>query len=186
MDHRVREVERGLGQADVLDGVGGRVRDHERLRVGEADVFRREDDEPAGDETRVFSCFEHPREPVDARVGIGTADRLDERRHDVVVLVVAVVDAAQRERGFRVLERDLPVPPLHREGVRDFEDGQQVPGIALAPARPGGRARRLRYRWLRHRGRVHGRRAHGARARGGRRRRGTRAGTVCCARGAGP
>ena len=39
MDHRVREVERGLGQPDVLDRAGGRFGDEDRLRIGEPDVF---------------------------------------------------------------------------------------------------------------------------------------------------
>ena len=39
MEHRVREVERGLGQPDVLDGAGRGVGDEERLRIGEPDVL---------------------------------------------------------------------------------------------------------------------------------------------------
>ena len=54
----------------------------------------------------LLTGFEHARKPVEAGIGIGAADRLDERRHDVVVLVVAVVHGAQRERGLRVVERD--------------------------------------------------------------------------------
>ena len=86
----MREVERGLGQPDVLDRAGRGVGDEERLRIGEPDVLAREDHEPARDEARVLARLEHAREPVEARVGIGAADRLDERGDDVVVLVVAV------------------------------------------------------------------------------------------------
>ena len=41
------EVERRLGQTDVFHGVRRRVGHEERLRIGEADVLRREDHEPA-------------------------------------------------------------------------------------------------------------------------------------------
>ena len=96
VQHRVREVELRLGQPDELDGPRRGVGDEERLRVGEPDVLRREDHEPARDEARVLAGLEHPREPVEPGVGIGAADALDERRHDVVVLVVAVAERAQR------------------------------------------------------------------------------------------
>ena len=90
MDDGVREVDRRLGQPDVLDRPSRGVGRQERLRIGEADVLTREDHEPARDEPRVLARFEHAREPVEARVGIRAADRLDERGDDVVVLVVAV------------------------------------------------------------------------------------------------
>ena len=102
MDHSLREVECRFGQADVLDGACSGVGDEDRLGIGHPDVLAREDHEAARDEARVFARLEHPGEPVEPGVGIAAADRLDERRHDVVVLVVAVLDAAQRKRGLRV------------------------------------------------------------------------------------
>ena len=132
MDHRVREVDRDFRQPDVLDGPGGRVGNEEGLRIGEADVLTREDDEPARDEPRILTRFEHPREPVQARVGIGAANRLDESGDDVVMLVVAVAHAAQRERGLRVGQRDGGAVGLDGQRVRDFEHREQVPGVALA------------------------------------------------------
>ncbi len=100
------KVDRHLGQTDVLDGAGDRIRGEQRLGIGEPDVLTREDDEAAGDEAGVLSGFEHACEPVEARVGIRAADRLDERGDDVVMLVVAVAHAAERERGLGVGERD--------------------------------------------------------------------------------
>ncbi len=70
------------------------------------DVLRGEDHEPPRDEARVLAGLDHPREPVEAGVDVGAADALDERRQDVVVLVVAVAQRAQRERGLGVVERD--------------------------------------------------------------------------------
>ena len=108
-------------------GVGG----EQRLGIGEPDVLAREDDEPARDEARVLARFEHAREPVETRVGIRAADRLDERGDDVVVLVVAVADAAERERGLRIGERDGRAVVLHGERVRDLEDREEVARVAL-------------------------------------------------------
>ena len=65
--------------------------DHERSRVGVADVFGREHDHPPGDVTGVLSAFEHRREVVHRGVGIRAAHRLDERRDEVVVRVTALV-----------------------------------------------------------------------------------------------
>ena len=48
-------------------------------------------DEPPRDEQRVFAAVEHAREPVDRRVGIAAANRLDERADDVVVRFAALV-----------------------------------------------------------------------------------------------
>ena len=128
----MREVERRFRQADVFDCVRGGVRDQQRLRVGEPDVFTCEDHQSTRDEPRVLPRVEHAREPVNARVGVGAADRLDERRHDVVVLVVPVVDRAERERGFRVVERDPALRAFYRERVRNLEHGEEVAGVALA------------------------------------------------------
>ncbi len=66
------QVELGLGEADVLERVGGRGRHDERLRVGHADVLAGEDDHPPGDEPGVLAGLQHAAEPVDG----GVADRV--------------------------------------------------------------------------------------------------------------
>ena len=87
------EVQPHLGQPDVLDRVGGRDRDDQRLRVGHADVLARVHDQATGDEARVLPGLDHAGEPEQRGVGVGAADRLDERADDVVVRVaLAVVD----------------------------------------------------------------------------------------------
>ena len=65
--------------------------DDERLRVGQADVLRGEDDHPAGDEPGVLAALEHRGEVVDGAVGVGASHRLDEGRGEVVVRVAALV-----------------------------------------------------------------------------------------------
>ena len=93
VDRRLREVELGLGQPDVLDRLRGRHRDHQRARIRQPDVLARVHDHPPGDEPGVLARLEHPGQPEERRVGIGPADALDERRDHVVVRVaLAVVD----------------------------------------------------------------------------------------------
>ena len=99
----MREVELRLGQPDELDRPGGGVGDDER---------RAESAIPTSSDARITSRramkrgvlagFEHAREPVEPGVEIGAADALDERGDDVVVLVVAVAQRAQRQRGLGV------------------------------------------------------------------------------------
>src|SRR5699024_8371339 len=82
-----------FGHADVLHGSGGGDRDGQRLRVGHADVLGRGDDDAAGDEPRVLTGDDHPRQIVQGRVDVGAADGFDEGRDDVVVLVAVPVVA---------------------------------------------------------------------------------------------
>ena len=91
---------------DELDRARRGVGDDEPLRIGHADVLRREDHEPARDEARVLPRLEHAGEPVETGVDVGPADALDERREHVVVLVVAVAERTQRQRGLGVGEGD--------------------------------------------------------------------------------
>ena len=91
VDRRLREVQARLRQPDVLDGLGGGDCDQQRARIRVADVLGREHDHSPRDEARVFAALEHRGEVVDARVGIGAAHRLDERRDEVVVRVGGLV-----------------------------------------------------------------------------------------------
>ena len=91
VDRRLREVEPGLGQADVLHRLRGRDGDEQCARIGVADVLGREHDHAPRDEARVLSALEHRREVVDGGVGIAAAHRLDERGGEVVVRVRALV-----------------------------------------------------------------------------------------------
>ena len=133
VDDRVRQVELGLREPDVLHGLGGGGGQRERQRVGHPDVLGGEDHEATRDEPRVLAGLEHPGQPVEPGVGVGAADRLDERGDDVVVLVLAVPDRARRERGLRERQRDLVGAGLHRERGRDLERGEEVPTVALGP-----------------------------------------------------
>ena len=67
---------------------------------------------PPGDEPRVLAALQHPRQPVDRRIGVAAAHALDEGGDGVVVGVAgAVVDdgAPRRPRAARVTSISAPV-----------------------------------------------------------------------------
>ncbi len=85
----------------------------ERLRVREADVLGREDDQPPRDEEWILPRLEHPREPVDRGVRVAAAHGLDECGDQPVVLIACTV-VQQR----RVLECALDVRHRHAHHSR--------------------------------------------------------------------
>jgi hypothetical protein len=64
---------------------------------------------------------DHASQPVETGVDVGAADALDERGEDVVVLVVAVAQRAQRQGGFGVGERDGGATGFRGQGRGDVE-----------------------------------------------------------------
>ena len=146
MHHGVGQVELGLGQPDELDGPGGGVGDHERQRVGHADVLAGEDHQAPGDEAGVLPGLEHAGEPVEAGVGVGAPDALDEGGDDVVVVVAPVAEGLGAEGGLDVADRDphplvddgagvvaLGVGVLVGQGDRHLEAGEHVAAVAVGP-----------------------------------------------------
>src|SRR5581483_406884 len=127
------QVELRLGEPDELDGAGGGVGHDERHRVGHAHVLRREDHEAAGDEAGVLPRLEHARQPVQARVRVRAADRLDERADDVVVLVFAVAQRLRTRRRLRVRQRDVHVAvvPGARERGGHLDGRERLAPVAL-------------------------------------------------------
>ena len=137
-----------------MRGLLGRHRDLQRLRIGKPDVLGGRDDEPAGDEQRILAGLEHASQPVDGGIGIAAANALDERRHDVVVLVagavvqempllqgaldVADLDGAFARQGGRRLEA---VEGNARVAARVLEETVQRLGADAARRSRPGRAR---------------------------------------------
>ena len=91
IDDGLREGEIAFGHADEIDGVTSGHAQRERVRLGEADVFDGHADHAARDVKRIFSGFEHARQPVEGGVGIAVANRFVERGDDVVMLFAAFV-----------------------------------------------------------------------------------------------
>jgi len=70
----------------------------QRLRIGQADVLRRQDDQAARDKARVLVAGEHLGEPVQRGVRIAAAAALDEGGDRVVVFVLVGIVADVRSR----------------------------------------------------------------------------------------
>ena len=82
-----------FGHADELDGLLRRDREWQRFRIGQTNVFTRENDDAPGDEAKIFAGMQHFREPVHRVLFVRRAHALDERADRVVVGVAgAVVD----------------------------------------------------------------------------------------------
>ena len=87
----LRQVQLALGQAHELASLHRGHGQRQGLRVGVADVFAGEDHDPPGQKAHVLARFEHPRQPVDGRVGIAAAHALDQRAGRVVMRVARAV-----------------------------------------------------------------------------------------------
>ncbi|MPM54367.1 hypothetical protein SDC9_101145 [bioreactor metagenome] len=105
LDHRIRlrsgrrrdgglsQVEPGLRHADQLDGLGGSDAGLQHRRRGHPDILAGQDDQAPGDEPGILTRLDHPGEPVQRGVHIGTPHRLDESTCHVVVLITVGVVA---------------------------------------------------------------------------------------------
>ena len=67
------------------------MRERQRIRIGEADVFHGHADYPARDVKRIFSSFEHTSQPIERGIGIAVAHRFMERGDQVVMLFAGLV-----------------------------------------------------------------------------------------------
>ena len=99
-------------------------------------------------EERVVARLEHAHHPVDRRVGIAAAHRLDERADDVVVLLAGLV-VEERRGGSRPRPRPRAVTlRLARRASsvvgHDLERRQRAPRVAAGRLGDGARARRRR------------------------------------------
>ena len=91
VDHALREREFTFGQADEVERVFRVQRDAQRARIRKADVFGSESNEAPDDVERILTGLEHACEPVQGRVHIRVAQRLMQRRNDVVMLLAGLV-----------------------------------------------------------------------------------------------
>jgi len=59
-----------LGATEEVVGVLGGDRQDQRGGIGLADVLARHPDQAPGDEQRILATVQHPRQPVERRVGV--------------------------------------------------------------------------------------------------------------------
>ena len=81
------------GRPDELARLHGRDGQRQRVRIGIADVLAGKDHQPAAEKPHILAPFEHPRQPIEAGVGIAAADTLDQRTGGVVVVVACRIVA---------------------------------------------------------------------------------------------
>ena len=87
----LRQGNASLWPTDFHHGIKRGVGQQEGVWIRQADVFRRTDDQPAGDESWILASLHHARQPVDGAVGVGATDGLDEGGDDVVVHLPVLV-----------------------------------------------------------------------------------------------
>ena len=129
VDAGLRKRQFALGRAEIVVGVLGGIGDHQRLRIGKADVLHRHAHQPPAEIERVLAGVEHAREIIERRVRIGAAHRFVQRRDQIVVAVLALV-----------VDRRAPLDDASAALRR------RTPRRALPRARPPRRASALRGR----------------------------------------
>jgi len=136
VDGRLGERVVRLRHPDEVRGLLRGTRDHQGLRIGEANVLPGEDDDAPGDEHRVLAGVDHAHEPVERRVGVGAADALDERRDRVVVLIAGAVvqerPSLHRIADLLQADRALAVGARHRRVRGELERVQRYARVAVA------------------------------------------------------
>ena len=64
-------------------------RQYQRLRIGQPDVFRRQNRDTPRNEARVFAGYNHLGQPIQRRIRIAAAHGFYKRRNRVVVFILA-------------------------------------------------------------------------------------------------
>ena len=91
VDRGFGQRDAGFGHADLVHRVEAGVGQQQGVGIGQADVFRGQDHQPAGDEARLFASGQHAGQVVDRCVGIAAPHRFDKGRDHVVVLFAVLV-----------------------------------------------------------------------------------------------
>src|SRR5438046_4006843 len=90
---RVRKRNSRFGQANKFHGLLRCNSEWQRLRISEADVFARKNDNTPRDETKIFAGVQHFSEPVHRAFFVRRAHAFDKRADRVVVRVTrAIID----------------------------------------------------------------------------------------------
>src|SRR5882762_5325199 len=124
-----------FGRAEKIEGTFRGESDGEGAGFGEADVFAGHADHAARKIERIFAGFEHAREPIEGRVGIGVADGFVQGGDEVVVLLAGFVVPKEfpLQYVFEELRRDDAHAFLTRLRPADgkLESVVTGPGVAI-------------------------------------------------------
>src|SRR5947207_9671527 len=133
---RVRKRNSRFGQANKFHGLLRGDRQWQRLRISEADVFARKNDDTPRDEPEIFAGMEDFCQPVHRAFFIGRAHTFDKRADRVVVRVArAIIDDRFLLNAF-FSNSHGEMNYLVRIGLScehcDLESVQTVAGVAVA------------------------------------------------------
>ena len=137
IDSSLGEGDPGLRHADAVHHLETGIGQQKGIGIGQADVLGRQNTEPARDEERILAPVQHPRHPVDRRIGIRPADALDEGRNDVVVHLAALVvdgDILLQTLRDRAVVDDDRIGLAELRVHHDLQDIQQLTRVAAAVA----------------------------------------------------
>ena len=93
VDRRVSQRDPRLGHAHHLRGARGIHRHAEGIRIRQAHILAGADDDAPGDEADILSGIQHEGQPIERRIGVAAAHRLDEGRNRIVVPVARAIVA---------------------------------------------------------------------------------------------
>ncbi|MPN33797.1 hypothetical protein SDC9_181289 [bioreactor metagenome] len=123
-----------FGHADILKRLGGGVRHHQTLRIGQADIFAGQNDQAAQDEARFLAGQQHFCQPVESCVRVTAAHRLNESRDRVVMGVFAVINHSLLLNalfGRRKVHYDRAIRTWFCRQDRNFQGVESLSGVAV-------------------------------------------------------
>ena len=91
IDRRFGQRNAGLGHTDLVHRIEAGIGQQQGVGIGQSDVLRGENHQPAGDEAGLLAAGEHPCQVVDRSIGIAAPHRFEEGRDDIVVLFAVLV-----------------------------------------------------------------------------------------------
>ena len=86
IDHTLRQGYAGFRHSYFMHYLKASVRYQQGIRVCQTYIFGGRDNQASRYKFRVFSPQQHTCHPVNRRVRVSPADRLDHRRHDIIML----------------------------------------------------------------------------------------------------
>ncbi len=135
VERRLGQVEAALGQPHPVERLGAGGHHPDGVRIGQAHVLAGQDQHPPEEEARVLAGIDHLGQPVERRVGVGAAQRLDEGADGVVVIVAVLVvqhrPALDALLGHGHVDDDDPLGVGRRRLHRQLQRVEHAAGVAV-------------------------------------------------------
>ena len=131
--HRLRQRNPSFGKSDEVKSVFGGDGDLQRLRIGVADIFRRENHHAPSDKERIFAGLDHAHHPINRCVRVAATHAFDERRDYIVMLVAGLVITERRflQGLLQMRKPDLLLALCLRECGGCFQSVERDPAVAV-------------------------------------------------------